>query len=263
MSEKNSVYKLIIGILLVVIFLQWLVILKPKPKKTVKAPVPQKARIAIVIDDWGYNLNNLNIVDQIKYPLSAAVLPNLIYSQRIAEELRARGFEIILHLPMEPREKYRLETNTIMASFDAETIRGIIERDLFSLANAKGVSNHMGSMITENSRIMEIIFKELKKRGIFFLDSFVSPRSVCFDLASKVGLGFAKRDIFLDNIENPEYIRGQINKLKSAAKVKGYAIGIGHNQKVTLEVLRDVMPQLEREGYKFVYLSELIRRFSN
>lgn len=245
--------------MLLVIIVQWVFIISSALKKIIKAPIKIKGRIAIVIDDWGYNLNNLYIIDQIPYPLTASVLPNLNYSREVASELRARGLELILHLPMEPYEKYRLEKNTIMASFNEATIKNIIEQDLSNIAYAKGVSNHMGSSATSDLKTMEIIFKELKARGLYFLDSLVSTKSVCFPLAKKISLGFAKRDVFLDNTQDPSYIRGQINKLKSRAKNKGWAIGIGHDRKITLETLKEVMPEMEKEGYKFVFLSELVR----
>lgn len=257
---KNSGYKIIIGCLLLVIILQLIFFVTTRPKKVVKVPLPViKGRIAIVLDDWGYNPNNLRIINQIKYPITASILPNLNYSREAAEEFHNRGFEVILHLPMEPHEKYRLEKNTIMTSADEPTITKIIDEALTNISYADGVSNHMGSSATQDLRTMGIVFKELKKKRIFFLDSFVTPKSVCFDLSRKMGIGFARRDIFLDNIEEPGYINQQIYKLKARAKAKGYAIGIGHDRKVTLQVLKEIMPQLEKEGYKFVFLSELVK----
>lgn len=257
--KKEQVYKIVIGFLLLIVILQGVFIIISRPKRPPKIAVVLKGKIAIVVDDWGYNLNNLQLLDQIKYPLTTSVLPNLSYSSLVARELHTRGFEIVLHLPMEPREKYRLEKNTIMTSWDEETIIKIINQDLASIAYAKGVSNHMGSRATEEPRIMEIIFKELKKRHLYFLDSIVSSKSVCSDLARKMNLGFAKRDVFLDNHQDPVYIRGQIYKLKMKAKHYGQAIGICHDRKITLEVLKEVMPQLEKEGYKFVFVSELVK----
>lgn len=257
MAKEQRRYKIIIGLLLLVIILQWVFIIK-RPKK-IPPPLPIKGKIAIVIDDWGYNLNNLTLVEQIKYPLTVSVLPNLNYSRTVAEELHKRGFEIILHLPLQPRENARLEKDTIMTSMDELTIRNILKDDLTNVVYALGVSNHMGSKATEDPRIMGIIFKELKKRNLYFLDSLVSSDSIGFDLAHKVQLGFISRDVFLDNTETPEYIKGQINKLKTRARVYGQAVGIGHDRKTTLEVLKEVMPRLEKEGYKFVFVSELIR----
>ncbi len=256
--KKESKYKILIIALLFIIILQGIFSIISRPKRIPEIPVKIIGKVAIVIDDWGYNLNNLRILDRIKYPLTVSVLPHLNYSREVASELRKRGLEIILHLPMEPHEKYRLEKNTIMVSMDEATIKNIIDKDLANIIYAKGVSNHMGSLATEDIRTMEVIFRELKGRTLFFLDSLVSPKSVCSQLARRVGVRFAKRDVFLDNREEPAYIRSQINKLKLQAKVKGYAVGIGHDQKNTLEVLEEAMPQLEKEGYKFVFVSDLL-----
>lgn len=257
--KKEQIYKIVIGVLSLVIILQWVFIIITRPKKAPLPGVPfeLKARIAIVIDDWGYNLDNLYMLDQIKYPLTASILPNLSYSREVSEELRRRGIEIILHLPMEPYEKYRLEKNTIMTSFDEATIRNIIDQDLASIVYARGVSNHMGSLATVDLRTMEIIFKELKKRQLYFLDNLVSSKSICSDLARKMNLRSATRDVFLDNKEEPEYIRRQIYKLESRAKMKGWAIGVGHDRKITLEILKEVMSQLDKKGYRFVFISDL------
>jgi polysaccharide deacetylase 2 family uncharacterized protein YibQ len=263
--QRETVYKIIIGILtLAVIILFSLLIFKKPAKKevTLKAPCISgavKGKIAVVIDDLGYNMDNLNILDGIKFPVTFSILPNLNYSKTIAQELNKRGFEIMLHLPMEPHEKIKLENNTILTSMDENKIREIIGADLSSIAYTKGVSNHMGSLASEDSKIMTLIFSELKKRHLYFLDSFVTGKSVAAQLAQKVALRFAKRDVFLDNNLDPGYIREQLRKLKIKARVKGVAIGIGHDRKITLEVLKEVMPELDREGYKFVFVSDLAR----
>jgi polysaccharide deacetylase 2 family uncharacterized protein YibQ len=186
-------------------------------------------------------------------------LPRLDYSKVIADELHKRRLEIILHLPLEPYEKVRLENNTIMVSMDEPAIKNILAGDLKNIPYVRGVSNHMGSKATEDLRIMKILFREFKKRNLYFLDSLVSAETVGFDLAHKMGLAFGKRDIFLDNKKEAQYIKGQINKIKIIAKVYGQAIGIGHDQKVTLEVLKEAMPEIEKEGYKFVFVSELVK----
>lgn len=262
---RNNGYKIAVWILSLIIVVQGIYILAlTRPKKVLKrapepAPVRPKARIAIVLDDWGYNLDNLQVLEQIKYPLTVAMLPNLSYSRSVAEAMRTQEREIILHLPMEPHEKYRLEKNTLSTAMDAKTMKNILEKDLASVLYARGVSNHMGSLATEDAGMMETLFGELKQKRLYFLDSFVTPKSVCRRIAGKMNLGFAKRDVFLDNKTEAEYIKEQIYKLKLAAKARGYAVGIGHNRNATLEVLLEVMPQLAREGYEFVFVSDLLR----
>lgn len=257
---RYRAYKIVIWILSFVVIIQGIVILMlTKPKMIPRIPVVIKGNIAIVIDDWGYNLSNLRILDGIKYPLTLSVLPNLNYSKTIASKLSKQGFEIILHLPMEPHEELPLEKDTIMTSMDESTIRSIIKKGLSSVVNAKGISNHMGSKATEDLRTMSIVFKEAKRRHLFFLDTVVSSDSVGFDLADRMNLGFVSRDVFLDNKEDPQYIKEQIERLKTRARIYGKAIGIGHDKKITLEVLKEVMPSIEKEGYKFVFVSELVK----
>jgi len=262
--EKLKAYRIAVIALSALVIIQaacliYLNLRRPKPAVVKKAAV-SRGRIAIVIDDWGYNQNNLQAASEIKQPLTAALLPNLTYSKAMAHELHGLGFEIILHLPMEPSEKYRLEENTIMVSMDEPRINRIIEDDLADLLYAKGVSNHMGSLATQDARVMSIIFRDLKLRQLYFLDSLVSTKSICASLAKKTGLSFARRDIFLDNIQDPQYIKGQIDKLKARARVSGKAIGIGHDRRRTLEVLKEELPKLEKEGFKLVFVSDLITR---
>lgn len=252
-------YRIAVALLLLIVIIQGIFIIISRPKKAPLVAVKPKGKIAIVIDDWGYNLNNLPILKEIKYPLTLSVLPHLSYSKTISAEAHNLGKEVILHLPMEPLEKLRLEKSTVSTTMDEASIVNIIEQDLANVTYAKGVSNHMGSKATQDARTMTIVFKELKKRGIYFLDSFVTPNSAGQALSEKMHIRFAARDIFLDNKEESQYIMKQINRLKLKAAFYGQAIGIGHDRKSTLEVLKEVMPQLEKEGYRFVYVSELVR----
>jgi hypothetical protein len=65
--------------------------------------------------------------------------------------------------------------------------------------------------------------------------------------------------VFLDNNSDPEYIKGQLIQLRNLSKKYGTAIGIGHDRKSTLTVLKEILPQLESQGYKFVFISEVAR----
>ncbi|MFA5429930.1 MAG: divergent polysaccharide deacetylase family protein [Candidatus Omnitrophota bacterium] len=228
--------------------------------RTVPQPVPVpacKGRIAIVIDDLGYNLSNLERIKRLPCPVTVSVLPNLAYSARAASELRSAGMEVILHLPMEPWEKVGLEKDTLMTGMSRHRVSEIIGRSSASVGGLSGVSNHMGSRATEDPGLMNYVLCELKRRGLYFLDSYVSSHSVCASQAQKCGVVFYRRDVFIDNSLNPDYIKKQIGKLKTVASRRGQAIGIGHDRRATVEVLAEVMPQLQREGYRFTVVSGL------
>ncbi|MFH1045331.1 MAG: divergent polysaccharide deacetylase family protein [Candidatus Omnitrophota bacterium] len=230
-------------------------------KETAPRQVP-KATVAIVIDDWGYNLDCIKLLRQIDQPITVSVLPNLAYSVKTAQVARTLGQEVVLHLPLEPdlegREYIGLEKDTITANMDEQTVRSILNKALANVAGASGVSNHMGSQATRDKRLMTIIFNELKKRKLFFLDNRVIGDSVCSALAKATALECAVRDIFLDNKNEREYIRGQLRQLQVEALASGAAIGVGHARPMTLEVLKEEIPKMQAQGIKFVPVSALV-----
>ena len=219
-----------------------------------------QGKIAIVLDDWGYNLNNVEPLKQINEPLTLAILPRRAYSARIAGLAKEFNKEVILHLPMEPRQEkqYQLEPDTILINMSKQEILRILEVDFKSVPGLKGISNHMGSQATESEDLMKIIFEELKKKKLYFLDN-LTGKTICKKLALEVKLPYARRNVFLDNKSDAEYILGQLEVLAKTAKQYGFALGIGHDRKKTLEVLVQAMPELKKRGFKFVYVSELTK----
>ena len=228
----------------------------------VVVPVKPAPKIAIVLDDFGYNNKNVNAVFDIKAPVTFSILPNHPYSKKISELAHQKGYEAILHLPLEPYENDKTvkpEKITIMTTMKKEEALAALTKALESVPYVKGASNHQGSKATENYELMKIIFIELRLRNMYFLDSLVTSKSVCKKLAKEIGIGFGRRDVFLDNKEDFEYIKGQFGQLVKRAKRSGSAIGIGHDRPHTIAALAVLIPEAEKEGVKFVFLSELIK----
>lgn len=229
---------------------------QPKPADT----AVYQGKIAIVLDDWGYSLNNAQLLRQIDEPLTLAILPRKAYSSDVAKLAKELNKETILHLPMEPHQEkqYQLEPDTVLISMSRQEILKILDADFKSLPGLKGISNHMGSQATESEDLMRIIFEELKKKKLYFLDS-LTGKTVCAKLASEVKLPYARRDVFLDNKSDPEYIMSQFEALAKTAKQHGFALGIGHDRKKTMEVLARAIPEFKKRGFRFVYASELAK----
>ena len=244
-----------------------------KPKKVILKKQPSY-KIAIVLDDWGYNLKNLGALKQIKEPLTLAILPRRAFSLAVAKAVQELNQEAILHLPLEPRQWLglyeaqprpsgqekdgRLEPETILVGMDKQEVFRILDADIKSVPGIKGVSNHMGSRATESAALMGIIFAELKSRGLYFLDSFTG-KTVCKGLAEKMGLAYERRQVFLDNKSDEKYILSQLELLAKIAKQSGSAIGIGHDRPKTLEVLVKAIPEFKKRGFQFVFVSELVQ----
>ncbi|MBI1952988.1 MAG: divergent polysaccharide deacetylase family protein [Candidatus Omnitrophica bacterium] len=239
----------------------------PVPRETPPARVEEaagpafargKGRIAIVLDDWGYGAGQLPYLRKIRTPLTVAVLPNLPYSAAAAKEAHANGHAVILHLPMEPLGSAEpREAATLLTGMTDEEAVDFLEKSLASVPFARGVNNHQGSKATADSRLMTALLKEIKRRGLFFLDSFVTDQSVCAEAAREARVRFARRSVFLDNDPAASEILKSLSRLAEIAAREGQAIGIGHDRPSTLKVLEAACPALRRAGYRLVHASDL------
>jgi hypothetical protein len=222
---------------------------------------PAAGKIAIILDDWGNNYYALKYLYEIDRPITLAVIPDLPHSRRIAEEAHARRFGIMLHMPMEPESVSQpLEPQTIRTSTSDWLIRKYLQEALADIPHAEGVNNHMGSKATSDLRVMREVLGYLKQRGLFFVDSNTSSKTVAPRVARELGIRFAKRHVFLDNELNTLAIKRQLVEAKERALKYGEVVVIGHDKKTTLEAIRDMVPELEKDGVRFVLAKDLVRR---
>jgi len=113
----------------------------------------------------------------------------------------------------------------------------------------------MGSKFTEYAGGMHHVLGELKKRGLFFIDSKTSTKSVAFSQARAMGIKTAERSVFLDNDQTEDAISRQLARAVEMAKTKGAAIAIGHPYRGTVNVLKKLLPSIEEKGIRLVTAS--------
>ncbi|MFA5060265.1 MAG: divergent polysaccharide deacetylase family protein [Candidatus Omnitrophota bacterium] len=274
LSRGPNIKDVIIGVLLFVIALQGFLLFSTQKKKAphkkrpaitkplAAKPKPQKTigNIVIIIDDWGYSIDRCSHLRKIKSPVTVSILPNLEYSTEIAACAHHNGKEVMLHLPMEPHKFFEQYPKgyLISSNMSKAQVESIISRALDNVPYVSGVNNHMGSRITESKRIMPIVFDALKKKNLFFVDSFVTAKSVCAKIAAEMKMPFAQRNIFLDNENKREYIEGQFAQLAQEAREKGSAIAIGHDRELSLEIIAEQTELLEKQGFKFITVAEYL-----
>lgn len=217
------------------------------------------ARIAIIIDDMGFDPKIADAISKIDKNFTISILPGSPSGRQIAKKLRSKGMEIILHQPMEPLEYPSVDPGygAILSNMKPADIVKILNRNLDALPQASGVNNHMGSKLTQLNQPMEKIFEVLKKRELFFIDSLTSNDSTARQSAERIQILFASRDIFLDNIKDKKYIKKQLMLLVKIAKQRGRAIAIGHPYNETFTVLKEEIPAI-RKSIKIVPVSQLV-----
>ncbi len=218
-------------------------------------------KIAIIIDDWGQSTANCKYLREIPEALAVSILPGLRHTRDVANCSKLYHKLTMLHLPLEALHNYDFypPNYIIKTTMKPALVSKIVDEDLAQLPSIEGVNNHMGSKGTEDTSLMRIIFKKLKKKGLFFVDSMTARNTVCAGLADEMGLAFGKRDVFLDNINTREAIIKQIMILAQKARRRGYAVAIGHDRHLTMQVLKEEIPLLESHGFEIVSIKSLLK----
>ncbi len=216
-------------------------------------------RIAIIIDDLGYDPNIIDDFLELDLPLAFSVLPRAPYSQSIAIKAGTRGHELILHLPMEPTDYPNINPGpgALLTQMSKRTIETILRSHLDEIPGIRGVNNHMGSFFTAKRDKMAVVMRELKKRDLFYIDSRTTTETVAHELAETMGVPVASRSVFLDNDLSSKAIRFQMERLIGIARHSGAAIGIGHPYAETLSLIKKYLIKLKTR-VRVVPVSELI-----
>ncbi len=215
--------------------------------------------MAIVFDDAGGRLADVEEIIGIGRPVTIAVLPGLAHSAEVAHRAREARLEVLLHLPVEPDDpSLALGPGGITGDMDDAAIRAAVRADLASVPGAIGVNNHMGSKGTADRRVVRAILEVAKERDLFFLDSVTTPNSVVGSVAAEVGVRTAARAVFLDNVDEEAAIRRQIQHLIALARARGTAIAIGHAQRLTPRMVAAMRDEFDRQRVTFVPLSTLV-----
>jgi len=216
---------------------------KPSRPKS-KASMPL---VAILIDDMGYNLPINNQLLKLEAPLSFSFLPTAPHTPKLAKKAKDLGKDVLIHLPLEPvNSAIDPGPGVLRLSMDFDSMLKILRKDLDAVPGAIGVNNHMGSKFTTSKRGMELILTEIKRRGLFFVDSKTTHDSVAYVTARSMGIPAAERAVFLDHDTQKESIRREIKKMVKLSMENGCVLAIGHPTPNTWKVLYEELPRVRK-----------------
>jgi len=220
----------------------------------------QIPRIAIIIDDLGYQLVAGERVIELPGPVACAILPGAPRARQLANAANERGKEVLLHLPMQAVGKEsRVEMTRMTLDMSRSKFAATFDTAFESVPHVIGINNHRGSLLTRHPGHMQWLMEELLKRdGLFFVDSYTTHESVALQIAAELGVFAKKRDVFLDPDKTTETLQHEFERLKSVARKRGSAIAIGHPYEATLALLERELPRLAEQGFDVVPVSELV-----
>ena len=230
------------------------IILPPKETVTPAIPITKKPKLVIIIDDVSFK-GQVRRIKAIPYKITPSFFPPTNRHPNTA--IYAKSFShYMIHLPMQAIHFNKPEPKTLNVTDSYQTILNRIIEVKKLFPKAKFVNNHTGSTFTSNKDAMIKLFKALKTEHMGFVDSKTTQNSKSKEAQKVYNIPLYSRNIFLDNEENPEYIRNQLKKAVKLAKKTGYAIAIGHPHSVTLETLKNSTDILKK--IDVVYIDELM-----
>ncbi len=234
-----------------------------KQTQTTPSKKPKKVLI-IIIDDVGYNLFQLEPFLKFPGPISFAILPSLDYTQKAESLIYKAGKEILLHQPMEALGNLDAGPGAILAAMDDATIQRVIADNLAQLPLARGINNHMGSLVSQDERIMARVLDECRKTGLYYLDSVTIGNSIARKVARAMHFRIMERTVFLDNNPDKPSIQKQIREAAEIAEKRGYAVMIGHVWSNELaQTLIELYPHLIESGFNFSTISDFLMEFDD
>ncbi|MDX8366281.1 divergent polysaccharide deacetylase family protein [Cytobacillus sp. IB215665] len=218
---------------------------------------------AIIIDDFGGGDGGVMEFLKSDIPITVAVMPFAENSIEHAMLAHKNGFEIMVHLPMQPKKgkKSWLGPKPITIDLPVSEVKRRVTEAIESVPYAKGLNNHMGSLVVENEDIVRAIVEVVKQKDMYIVDSGTSPKSKFPEIAEELSVPILKRDIFLDDVSSVSHVSNQMLKLAEVAEEQGAGIAIGHvgvTGKVCYTGISQSMKQFKERNIEIVPVSDLI-----
>jgi polysaccharide deacetylase 2 family uncharacterized protein YibQ len=229
------------------------------------AQAPGKPKIAVVIDDFGLTYKK-NVPDEdwmkIQWPITFAVMPESPVTTQAAKRTKESGHELIIHYPFDPFQSLDMAKDRA-TEHDVESMKKLLDKAFKQIPGPVGLNNHRSYKGTMNRPLMEAFMKLYKPRGLYFLDSHVSQKSVAYDEAKKAGIPAARNFIFLEephHYNDKKFAAAMIRVAAQHARKTGQVVLIGHHYfHGTYDALMEEIPKLQAEGFELVFCSALAR----
>jgi polysaccharide deacetylase 2 family uncharacterized protein YibQ len=227
----------------------------------VAAPIVSgRPMIAVIIDDMGLDHRRSAEILNLPGPLTISFMS---YAEDMAHqeaEARAHGHEIMMHVPMEPLDSRQNPGPGVLTNNLSPTeVRKTLDADLAKFGGIVGINNHMGSKFTAHAPGMEVVMQDLRERGLLFIDSLTSEKSIGLAMARRYGVPTAARNVFLDDAGDLVSVEFELGKLEEVARKKGNAIAIGHPRDATIKALAAWLPKLKSKGLVLVPVTAIVK----
>ncbi|EAH6956148.1 divergent polysaccharide deacetylase family protein [Campylobacter jejuni] len=215
--------------------------------------ISKKPKLAIIIDDMA-NASQVRGLKALNLKLNPSFFPpDKNHSE--TPKLALKFDFYMVHLPLAAINYNKPELDTLNPNDSKERIFKKIKQIKKDFKDLRYINNHTGSLFTSNEEAMRKLYEVLKNQNIFFVDSKTIGNSKANKIAKELSMPYIQRDVFLDNEDDVNYVKKQLESAVKLAQKKGFVIAIGHPRKNTFKALEQSKDLLK--GVDLVYLSEI------
>ena len=236
----------------------WQVYSQPVDAKKVSAA---KGAIAIIVENAGLSEPALaSFLADLPPSVTFAFNPYAPELDHWIGRTRALGHEVLMGLPMEPKNFPQSDPGPRALMKDYTAARNI-EAMKWSLgrgAGYVGLLTIMGDSFTETAWRINPVLREVKKRGLLFVDtSTEAGRTVTRERARALGLPYAPAAFRIGDDIGQQAIQGIFRKTEDAARKNGQAVLVVSPYPVVLALLQQWLPMLEAKKVVLIPVSHV------
>lgn len=231
-------------------------------------PEGTKRKIIISYGEGGVNLKISVILEGIEKAEPALLRKYLSFSTQFtyivpaaytaaACSLIQNYGELIIEIPMESKSLPRSQRKTaIFLQSSSGHVRRTVRKAVPQTCPVRGYTHPLHSIITTDTRIMNIILEEVSKRNRYFFEDSPVRKSVVPEAARKHGTGYFHTR---SNIRNGS-VEEALSDLRRSVMIiekKGYTVIKAVMTREFLEALKEIEPELKKRDIRFSFPSNL------
>ncbi len=172
---------------------------------------------------------------------------------------RAKGYEILLELPMEPHDYPTTNPGFQTLTAGAKAKNTLRLQWLMTRATGyAGLINTFGDKFLAGQDEAQFVMTETAQRGLFFVEAGAGEQSVARQAAGNAGAPFARSDTVIDKVPTRAAIDAALAGLEASAKKRGAAIGVAGALPNTVDRVATWIASLDEKGIALVPVSALV-----
>lgn len=219
----------------------------------------EKPKIAILITGLGLSLSETNKSIRLNPELTLGFSPYSFNLDKLAEEARKYGHEVMVNLPLEPLDYPADDPGplALITELPDEENAKRLEFIINQFSGSEGLYCVDNEKFTRSVAGASLILNKLQAKKKIFLYAVETNNGIIQQLAEKYNYNLLMNDIYIDEEISTNAININLQKLEEVAKNNGFAIGIANPYPITLDILEEWYKSLSEKGISLVPISKI------